>query len=259
MISTQEWQNRVVLITGGAGGMGRAIAGRFLSAGATVALSDINESILRAAAAEMGAGAHCIKANVASVADCERMIAEALAISGRLDLLVNGAGVWVEGQVDEMTEEDWDRVIDINLKGTFFACRYAVPALEKSSGQIINVGSDAGLIGNAGAAIYCASKGGVTVMTKALALELAPRGIRVNAICPCDVETPMLEYQAMTFGAGDPQGYRNALLSKYPQGQRARFATAEEVAEFVYLIASPKLAPVTGACLSIDFGLTAGH
>ena len=156
-----------------------------------------------------------------------------------------------------MTEEQWDRTLDINLKGTFFACRHAIPHLEKFAGQIINIASDAGLMGNAGAAIYCASKGGVVLLTKALALELAPRGVRVNAICPCDVDTPMLAYQASEFGGGDPQGYIEKLKAIYPQGPRTRFAAADEIAAFILAIAA--LAPITGAALSIDFGTTAGR
>ncbi len=114
-------------------------------------------------------------------------------------------------------------------------------------------------MGNAGAAIYCASKGGVVLLTKALALELAPRGIRVNAICPCDVETPMLEFQASQFGGGDPDSYLAKLRSIYPQGARQRFATPAEIAAFIFAIASPRLAPITGAALPMDFGTTAGR
>ena len=114
-------------------------------------------------------------------------------------------------------------------------------------------------MGNAGAAIYSASKGGVVLMTKSLALELAPMGIRVNAVCPCDVATPMIEFQASTYGQGDPAGYKANLLARYPQGPRARFATPQEIAELVYYLASPAAAPITGAALPIDFGLTAGY
>jgi NAD(P)-dependent dehydrogenase (short-subunit alcohol dehydrogenase family) len=145
------------------------------------------------------------------------------------------------------------------LKGTFFTCCYAIPELEKIEGQIINIASDAGLMGSAGAAIYCASKGGVVLLTKALALELAPKGIRVNAICPCDVETPMLEFQAQEFGGGDPDAYLAKLKSIYPQGPRQRFAKSSEIAAFIFAIAAPGLAPITGAALPIDFGTTAGR
>ena len=255
-----SWHDKTVLITGGSGGMGRAIVERFLAEGANLAVADINSQRLGELERDMKAGPRllAIPTDVTRVADCERMIAATLARFGGLDLLVNGAGVWVEGPSDEATEAEWDRTLDINLKGTFFACRYAIPALERTSGTILNIASDAGLIGNAGAAIYCASKGGVVLLTKALARELAPRGIRVNAICPCDVETPMLKYQAETYGEGNPKAYFDKLLSIYPQGARARFARAEEVAEFVFQIASPKLTPITGAALSIDFGTTAG-
>jgi len=248
----------VVLITGGAGGMGLAFARRFLAAGAELALADVSQERLAAAGA-LADRILLIAADVAKVADCARMVAEAVARFGRLDLLINAAGIWVEGPADEANEADWDRCLDINLKGSFFACRFAIPALEKAGGAILNIASDAGLMGSADAAIYCASKGGVALMTRALALELAPRGVRCNAICPCDVETPMLAGQAADYGKGDPEGYRRRLLSIYPQGPRARFATAEEVAEFVFALASPSLAPLTGACLSIDFGTTAGR
>jgi NAD(P)-dependent dehydrogenase (short-subunit alcohol dehydrogenase family) len=255
-----SWHDKTVLITGGSGGMGRAFVERFLAEGANLAVADINTQRLAELERDMKAGTRllAIPTDVTRVADCERMVEATLARFGGLDLLVNGAGVWVEGPSDEATEAEWDRTLDINLKGTFFACRYAIPALEKTSGTILNIASDAGLIGNAGAAIYCASKGGVVLLTKALARELAPRGIRVNAICPCDVETPMLKFQAETYGEGNPKAYFDKLLSIYPQGARARFARAEEVAEFVYQIASPKLTPITGAALSIDFGTTAG-
>lgn len=256
-----DWRGKTVLITGGSGGMGRATADLFLAAGADLALADIDAARLAAYADTSQPAADrllAITVDVRRVADCERMVAETLQRFHRLDVLINAAGVWVEGASDEATEAEWDRTLDINLKGTFFACRYAIPALERSAGLILNIASDAGLIGNAGAAIYCASKGGVVLLTKALARELAPRGVRVNAICPCDVATPMLDYQANTYGGGDPAGYKKRLLSIYPQGDRARFVRPEEVAEFVFQMASPKLSPITGAALSIDFGTTAG-
>ncbi len=252
MAGTENWSDKTVLITGGAGGMGRAIAKEFANAGANIAIADLK-------AEKLPENYFFIPGDVSKVADCERLIAKTVAQYGRLDVLVNAAGVWVEGQSSEMTEDQWDRTIDINLKGTFFACRYAIPELEKTEGQIINIASDAGLMGNAGAAIYCASKGGVVLLTKALALELAPKAIRVNAICPCDVETPMLEFQAEKFGHGDPAAYLEKLKTTYPQGARQRFARPSEIAAFVFAIASPKLAPITGAALPIDFGTTAGR
>jgi NAD(P)-dependent dehydrogenase (short-subunit alcohol dehydrogenase family) len=248
---TNKKDDRVVLITGGAGGMGRAIAARVLEAGAQVAASDLNPK-------HLDAGVFGITADVTKVADCERMVQVTVAKFGRLDVLVAGAGIWTEGPADEATEAEYDKVMDVNLKGLFFTNRYAIPALEKTGGVIVNIASDAGLVGNAGAAIYCASKGGVVLLTKALAVELAPRGIRAVAICPGDVATPMLDYQASAFGGGDAKGYLENLRSKYPQKEKARFITAEEVAELVYMSASPRLSALTGAALAFDFGLSAG-
>lgn len=251
---------RVVLITGAAGGIGRATAERFLSLGDAVVLADISKEGLLAAAADLTPRGRVdtVRADVAEVGDCERMISETIAEHGRLDVLVNCAGVWVEGPTAEMTESQWDRTIDVNLKGTFFACRYAIPHLERTGGCIVNVSSDAGLAGTPGAAIYCASKGGVSLLTKSLGLELAPKGVRVNAVCPNDVDTPMLAGQARDYGGDDPQGYLEALLARYPQKERARFIRPDEVAALIVYLASREAAPITAACIPIDFGRTAG-
>jgi NAD(P)-dependent dehydrogenase (short-subunit alcohol dehydrogenase family) len=247
-----DWQGRTVLIAGGAGGMGMATAAEFVKAGANIAIANLKTQQLP----ENYLG---IPFDITEVCDSENMVKACVARFGRLDVLINAAGVWVEGESAAMTEAQWDRTLNINLKGTFFTCRYAIPELAKTEGQIINIASDAGLMGNAGAAIYCASKGGVVLLTKALALELPPHGIRVNAICPCDVETPMLDFQAMQYGAGSPESYLEKLRSIYPQGARQRFARPAEIASFIFAIASPELSPITGAALPIDFGTTAGR
>ena len=252
-----DWSEKVVLVTGAASGMGLAFVRRFAVAGAALALADLDAERLNAAARALGAKALAVAADVAGVADCAARVAATIARFGRLDLLVNSAGIWVEGPAEEMGEAEWDRCLDINLKGTFFACRHAIPELRKTGGAIIIMASDAGLMGSAGASIYCASKGGVVQLTRALALELAPQGVRCNAICPCDVETPMLDGQAAVYGRGDPEGYRQKLRAMYPQGERTRFVRPEEVAEFVFAVAG--LEPITGACLPIDFGTTAGR
>jgi NAD(P)-dependent dehydrogenase (short-subunit alcohol dehydrogenase family) len=246
---------RVVLITGGAGGIGRATAERFAARGDTVVVSDRSAGVL----ADVGRSFDTVVADVTSVTDCERMIIETVVRHERLDVVVNCAGVWVEGPTAEMTEEQWDRTIDVNLKGTFFACRFAIPHLVRTEGCIVNLSSDAGLVGTAETAIYNASKGGVSLLTRSLALELAPKGVRVNAVCPNDVDTAMLAGQARDFGAGDPDGYLAALLASYPQKDRARFIRPDEVAALIVYLASPEAAPITGACVPIDFGSTAGY
>jgi len=247
---------QVVLVTGGAGGIGRAAAARFRDQGDRVVLTDVDADGIVKVAADLGIE-DPIVADVTVVADCERAVAETVRRHGRLDVLVNCAGIWVEGPTAEMTEAEFDRTMAVNLKGTFFMCRYAIPHLERTEGCIVNLSSDAGMIGSAEAAIYGASKGGVSLLTKSLALELAPKLVRVNAVCPNDVETPMLQGQARDYGGADPEGYYRALLARYPQGVRARFIKPEEVAALITYLASPEAAPITGACVAIDFGSTA--
>lgn len=250
----------VALITGAASGIGRATAGRLARDGLRIVLADIDAPGLERAVGGLGGPevALGVVTDVRAVADCERAVAAAVERFGRLDVLVNCAGVWAEGPTDTMTEREWDWVVDVNLKGTFFMCRHAIPALEATGGCIVNVSSDAGLWGGKGAAIYCASKGGVTILSKSLAVELAERGVRVNAVCPGDVESPMIHYQARTYGGGDPEGYLRDLLKAYPQ-KPPRFIRPEEVAELIAFLCSERAAPITGAAISIDFGLTAGY
>ena len=170
-----------MLITGGSGGVGAATAALFLSNGARVMLMDINEERLteiriRLEEAQAAQGRlRTMVSDVTRVEDCEASILKTVEAFGRLDVLVNTAGVWVEGDSAQSTEEEWNRVIDVNLKGTYFMCSKAIPALKETAGCIINLSSDAGVLGDAGAAIYCASKGGVNLLTKALAIELASR------------------------------------------------------------------------------------
>ncbi len=257
-----DFTGKNILITGGSGGMGVAIAAAFHQAGANVVITGTREGKLAATAAKIAPDNNrlaYIAANVASSEDCRQVVEFAVSQGGKLDALINTAGVWVEGDSDTMTEDQWDHTIGVNLKGTFFMCRYSIPYLEAQEGSIINIASDAGLVGNAGAAIYCASKGGVVLLTKSMALELAPRGVRVNAVCPADVDTPMIQFQADEFGGGDPEGYLKNLLSNYPQKQRARFIRPEEIAATVLFLASPGAAPITGAAIAVDFGTTAGY
>lgn len=251
------FQDRVVLITGAAGGVGGATAELLGGLGAKLALTDIQASPLAEKAAALGALA--IPADLSTAAECGRVVETALAHYGRLDALVNCAGIWVEGASEEASEQDWDRCIDINLKGAFFMCSKAIPALKASGGAIVNISSDAGVVGNAGAAIYCASKGGVTLMSKSLAVELAPFGVRVNALCPSDIMSPMLRFQAERYGGGDDEAYFRNLLGHYPQGEGARFIETDEVAHYAAYLLSPAAAAITGSAAMLDFGVTAGY
>lgn len=261
MERSSEMARRNVLIAGGAGGMGLATALRFAQDGARVVLADLPGPRLeeaRAKVADAGAEVLALVLDMRSAQACREAVARATE-ADRLDVLVNAAGVWLEGPATSVGEEDWDRVLDVNLKGAFFLISAAIPHLAASRGVIVNIASDAGLVGNKGAAVYCASKGGLVLLSKALALELAPQGIRVNAICPGDVATPMIEYQAATYGGGDPDAYKRRLLGNYPQGESARFIKAEEIAGLIHYLCQPGAAPITGAALPIDFGITAGY
>ena len=254
-------QEKVVLITGGSSGIGKATAQKFLEMGASVIINGSDAGRLDAALAELASAGGIVAGILADIrkpGECAQLIRSTIEKAGRLDVLINSAGLWLEGAAELATEEMWDLVLDVNLKGTFFTAKHAIEALEKTRGCIINISSDAGLVGNKGAAIYCASKGGVNLLTKALALELAEKKIRVNAVCPADVLTPMLSKQAEDYGNGDPEAYLKKLLNPYPAGT-ARFIQPGEVAELILFLASPKAEAITGACLSIDFGITAGY
>jgi NAD(P)-dependent dehydrogenase (short-subunit alcohol dehydrogenase family) len=243
---------QVVLVTGAAGGVGSAVVERFTRSGWAAFGVDVREQ-----PEHSPAEGWCV-ADLRQVGECRRAVSAAAAGGGRLDCVVNAAGVWTEGPSEATTEDEWDRVVDLNLKAVHFVSSAAIPHLRETAGCICNLSSDAGIQGNAGAAVYCASKGGVSNLTRALALELAPEGVRVNAVCPGDIDTPMLAYQAETFGGGDPAGYLRRLKDGYPQGSSARFLRADEVAELIWFLAQPHAAGITGANLSIDFGLSAG-
>jgi NAD(P)-dependent dehydrogenase (short-subunit alcohol dehydrogenase family) len=238
--------------------MGRAIASRFLAAGDTVVLADRSAEALDGAVVGLPSADRVI-VDVSRPEACRAMVAHAVDTHGRVDVLVCTAGVWVEGPTTEMTEAQWDRAIDVNLKGTFFACRYAIPALIRTGGSIIAISSDYGLVGGPGAAIYAASKFGVNGIVRSLALELAPMGVRVNSVCPADVDTPMLAGQARDFGGGDEAGYLATLRATLPQAERARFIRPEEIAAVVAFLASDEAEPITGICLPVEWGVTAGY
>lgn len=250
--------NPVVLITGAAGGVGSALVARFLAGGWQVFATDANAAGL----AELGKRHTLVGSLVADIrtpAACNAVVSAAIEAAGQLDAVINAAGVWREGPVESFSEEDFDLVLDVNLKASFFICAAAIPHLRKTRGAIVNISSDAGRQGNPNAAAYCASKGGLSLFTKALALDLAPYGVRCNAVSPGDIDTPMLKFQAERYGNGDPDAYYRELLAKYPQGEQARFIQPEEVAELAFFLCQPGARSITGADMAIDQGVSAGH
>ncbi len=173
---------------------------------------------------------------------------------GPLDVLVNNAGIYLQKSTEDLTEGEWDSVLDINLKGTFLCTKYALPGMiRRKRGNIINVASDSGLVATPLASAYCASKGGMVLFTRVLAVDHAKDGIRVNAICPGEVETPMLDRDAEASGLGYEEYYRR-LVASVPQRRAAR---PEEIARTILFLASEEAPFMTGAAVSIDGGWTA--
>ena len=241
---------KAAVITGGTSGIGLAAAEIFIKNHYKCALVGRSEQRARAALDKLNTdNAIYIQGDVGSVDNCEKVISEAVRRLGGVDILVNCAGVYSEGSILDVDEAEYRRIFDTNVKGTFFMCRAAVPALSSAKGAIVNVASDAGIKGNYFCALYAASKGAVVAFTKSLALELAHIPIRVNCVAPGDVWTPMTRAQLERSGETVED-----LSSIYPM---RRIATAEEVAEAVYFLASPKASFTTGAVLSVDGGLTA--
>jgi len=255
MLENMKLKGKVALITGGTEGMGYATAELFLNEGAMVAITGRSGEKGRRALRSLRKHGEVIyiQGDVSRTADAKRMVSETVSQFGRIDILFNNAGIYIEKTTEDTTEEEWDRVIDINLKGTFLVSKYAIPHMKKQrSGVIINNSSDAGLIGNRSCPAYCASKGAVTIMTKAMALDYAKHGIRVNCVNPGTIDTPMLVREAET--SADTAEYLRRMDAQSPIGRVGR---PEEVARAVLFLASDESSFVTGAALSIDGGTTA--
>lgn len=251
----RDFEGKRVLVTGGTRGIGLATVKAFRAAGARVAVNGRTAESVARALAELGPGPEPVAApgDVSTVAGCRSLVDAALAGLGGLDILVNSAGVFREVTVEDSDEAFWDQVIDINLKGCFFVTRAALPALRDSGGNVVNIASESGLQGSPRCTVYCASKGGVVLMTRAMALELAPQ-VRVNAICPGPVDTDMLWGGAPSGQAS--QAYFAGLQSYAPM---KRIGRAEEMAAAVLYLAHPDAGFITGAALSLDGGSTAGR
>lgn len=247
-------QDKRILISGGTSGIGLAAAKLFLQAGAKTAIMGRSAERGAAALQELAAGdkAIFVQGDVSHLADCQQVVSQVADKWGGLDVLVNSAGIYVEGAIEDMTEEQIAAVLDINVKGTYYLSQAAVPWLKASRGNMVNVASDAGVHGNYYCSLYCASKGAVVMFTKALALEMAGFGVRVNAIAPGDILTPLTEAQLQA--APDREEALREMASVYPLG---RIGTAEEAAAAIKFLASPAAAFITGTILSVDGGLTA--
>jgi len=250
-------EGKVALITGGNSGIGSATAALFAKEGAAVAITGRNEERgeqVAKAINDAGGTAMFIRSDVRIAEDCRRAVEQTLERFGRIDVLFNNAGVYHPKTLPECTEQEWDETIDSSLKGAFLMSKYALPSMiERGSGSIIHTSSGWGILGGDHAAAYCAAKGGLVVMAKAMAIDHGPDGIRVNCVCPGDTETPMeyadAERRGMTW-----EEYR-AGASNRPLG---RMGTVDEIARAVLFLASDDSSFVTGESLVVDGGGVAG-
>jgi len=251
-------QDKVALITGGTSGIGEATVILFAKEGASVAITGRNEKRGHAVANQIlqrGGKAIFIRTDVRKAAECRRAVDETLNSFGKLDILFNNAGVFYPQTAIECSEEEWDLQIDINLKGTFLMSKFALPGMiQQGGGVIINNSSGWGIVGGDKAVAYCASKGGVVLLTKAMAIDHGRQGIRVNCICPGDVDTPMLPEDARLRGL-KWEDYLAGCANR-PLG---RIGTVEEIAKAALFLASDDSSFMTGAALVVDGGITAAY
>ena len=248
---------KVALITGGTSGIGSATAVCFAGEGAAVAITGRNtergEQVVQTIVAS-GGEALFIRADVRFADECRRAVEQTLDRFGKIDVLFNNAGVFYPRTVTECTEQEWDETIDSSLKGAFLMSKYVLPSMiERGSGSIIHTSSGWGVLGGDHAAAYCAAKGGLIVMAKAMAIDHGPDGIRVNCVCPGDTETPMLPDDAEKRGMSWEDYLAGA--SDRPLG---RIGTAQEIARAVLFLASDDSSFVTGEALVVDGGGIAG-
>ena len=250
-----QLEGKVALVTGGASGIGRATALLFAREGAAVVVADVNQEAGQRVVDEIGraGGRGFFEAmDVTCAADCRRVVERTMQEFGRIDVLFNNAGIIRRATVLDISEDDWDRVMAVNVKSIYLLSREVIPHMDMHGGSIINTASGWGLVGGAKAAAYCASKGAVVLLTKAMAIDHGPR-IRVNCICPGDTDTGMLRAEAQQLGEENRRFLADA--AKRPLG---RVGKPEEIAHAVLYLASDASSFVTGTALVVDGGGLAG-
>jgi NAD(P)-dependent dehydrogenase (short-subunit alcohol dehydrogenase family) len=253
-VITFDYSGKVALVTGGARGLGFAIARAFRDAGATVILNDRTAAAVEQAIERLGrTRLVAAPADLAMPGGAEAAVEPAIR-NGRLDILVNNAAVNVERTIEETDDTHWDRHLAVVLKAAFFTARHALALLAQAEGRVINIASELGLHAIPNNVAYVTAKHGLVALTRAMAIELAPRNIRVNALCPGTMDTELMQDCARD--SGDPDAYYQSFREYHPLG---RLASPEEIAEAVLCLASPAMAYMTGSAVAIDGGSTAGR
>ena len=248
-----DFSGKVAIVTGGAMGIGEATAGKLAGLGASVAIFDIDDQAGRKTAASIaGDGRTCdfFCCNVAVSSEVSKAVDAVSRKFGHIDILVSNAGIQLYGDAVTTTEDDWDRLMGINLKGCFLISKYVVPYLLKNGGAIVIVGSVQSMTAIGNSAAYVTSKHGLLGLTRAMSLDYADKGIRVNCVCPGAVDTPMLRWAANL--SGDPDKVIDTCNRMHPVG---RIGKAEEIADAIAYLASPMASFITGAALLVDGGM----
>jgi NAD(P)-dependent dehydrogenase (short-subunit alcohol dehydrogenase family) len=250
-------QGKVALITGGGGGIGAAAARKFAAEGAIVILAEIDVENAGGVIAEIiaaGGAAECIQCDVSKSADVQNVMAQIERRYGRLDVLYNNASVYLpgrDGKITEISEDDWEMIIGINLRSVYLFCRYGIPLMQQSGGgSIINTASSAGVIGIPGCDAYTATKGATVQLTKSLAVEYGPYGIRTNCIAPAAIMTPMMRKSNPSDSSFDEERF---LKLRTPL---RRYGTSEEIAKIALFLASDESSYLNGSIISADGGIT---
>lgn len=254
--ANQEFASKAALITGGTKGIGYGAARRLAQGGAGVVIGGRNGEEAAAALRAEGLDVRFKRLDVRNADEVREAVAYTVQAFGRLDILVNSAGVQRYGDAVETSEETWDEVLDTNLKGMYLSCKFAIPEMRKvGGGAIVNVSSVQAFASQKGVVAYTASKGGINAMTRAMALDHAGENIRVNAVCPASIDTPMLRWAADLFkGEGTMEQVLDSWGKMHPIG---RVGTMEEVAELIAFLAGPRSGFITGGEYKIDGGMLA--
>lgn len=241
------------IVTGAGAGIGKAIASRFAAEGARVVVADVDPEAAAQTASELGSGSSWRQVDVTSAHQLRELIEWTVQTLGGLDVIVNNAGVGVAATVPDTTEEQWQTIIDVNLKGVFLGMKYAIPAIRDSGGgAVINMSSVAALVGVADRAAYCAAKGGIAALTRAAAIDHVAEGVRVNCIAPGTVDTPWVD--RITQRYDDPNAAKAAMEARQPHG---RLVAPEEIAAMAVYLAADEAASTVGATMVVDGGMTA--